>query len=161
MPEEKYIGYIDKLLPLIMPAGLEKVVPGYYAEVQDIDAGQVLSESQVKAVLLYSVYYCALNHLVSEGYEHQEIINTLDDSIDDVDCLEDGEKELARKLITAFTSYNIIREDHAFDDWLCEAVWPIFRDDEYVYPSPISRIISYGLNYKNILEMSDMRMTGP
>jgi len=159
MPEKKYIFYVDKILPAIMPAGLEKVVPGYYAEVQDIDKGKVLSESQIKAVLLYSVYYCVLNQSLVAGYEQQKIINTLDDSIDDVDCLEDAEKELARKLITTFMNFKIIREDHALDDWLCEAIWPIFTSDEYVYPSALAGIISYGLNYKNILEMSDIRLT--
>jgi len=159
MTGKEYILYIDSFLPVIMPVVLEKGVPGYYAEVSDFDADQVLSESQVNAVLTYSVYYCAQNHLLNEGYEYQEIINTLDSSIDNVDCLEDDEKELTRKFIIAFRNYKIIRQDHAFDDWLCEVVWPFFRDDEYVYPSPIARLISYGLDQKYIFEISDIRMT--
>ena len=47
---KEYILYIDSFLPVIMPVVLEKGVPGYYAEVSDFDADQVLSESQVNAV---------------------------------------------------------------------------------------------------------------
>tara|TARA_B110000003_G_scaffold121946_1_gene124366 strand:+ start:905 stop:1393 length:489 start_codon:yes stop_codon:yes gene_type:complete len=158
MEKKEFILHVDAVLPVIMPAGLDKVVPGYYLEVQDIDASQVLSESQIKAILLYSIYYCVLNHLLSEGYELQEITYKLDSSIDDVDCLEEDEKGLARKLITAFGNYRIIREGHPFDDWLCEVIWPIFRDDKYIYPSSMSGIISYGLNYKSIFERSDILM---
>ena len=87
MAGKEYTLYIDSFLSVIMPVVLEKGVPGYYAEVSDFDASQVLSESQVNAVLTYSVYYCAQNYLLNEGYEYQEIINTLDSSIDNVDCL--------------------------------------------------------------------------
>ena len=55
-------------------------------------------------------------------------------------------------------NYRIIREGHPFDDWLCEVIWPIFRDDKYIYPSSMSGIISYGLNYKSIFERSDILM---
>ena len=159
MARKEYTLYIDSFLSVIMPVVLEKGVPGYYAEVSDFDADQVLSESQVNAVLTYSVYYCAQNCLLNEGYEYQEIINTLDSSIDNIDCLKNDEKELTRKFIIAFRNCKIIRQDHAFDDWLCEVVWPFFRDDEYVYPSPIARLISYGLDQKYIFEISDIRMT--
>jgi hypothetical protein len=66
---------------------------------------------------------------------------------------------LIRKFIIAFRNCKIIRQDHAFDDWLCEVVWPFFRDDEYVYPSPIARLISYGLDQKYIFEISNVYMT--
>ena len=157
MTEKEYTLYVDSFLSVVMPVVLEKGVPGYYAEASE--SAPVLSEGQVNAVLTYSVYYCALNYLASAGYDYQEIINTLDGSINNVDCLGDDVKELARQFISAFQNYKIIREDHTLDDWLCEVVWPFLRDDEYVYPSALSRLISYGLDQKFIFEISDVHMT--
>lgn len=157
MTEKEYTLYIDSFLSVIMPVVLEKGVPGYYAEASESEP--LLSEGQVNAVLTYSVYYCALNYLASAGYDYQEIINTLDGSINSVDRLGDDDKELARKFIAAFRNYKIIREDHTLDDWLCEVVWPFLRDDQYVYPSALSRLISYGLDQKFIFEISDVHMT--
>ena len=157
MSEKKITLYIDSFLSVIMPVVLEKGVPGYYAEASEFEP--VLSEGQVNAVLTYSVYHGVLNYLASAGYDYQEITNTLDGSINNVDCLGDDVKELARQFIAAFQNYKIIREDHTLDDWLCEVVWPFLRDDEYVYPSALSRLISYGLDQKFIFEISDVHMT--
>ena len=85
MTEKEYTLYIDSFLSIIMPVVLEKGVPGYYAEASESEP--LLSEGQVNAVLTYSVYYCTLNYLASAGYDYQEIINTLENTIKEIEKL--------------------------------------------------------------------------
>jgi len=125
------------------PAALEKALPKLKNEAE---------EGDVESLLIYSLYFCALNHCLNLGFEIQKIELALNESLDKLDSTHDQSVTKAKILIDGFFNYKIIREDRPLDDSLSEAIWGVFYKMDYVYPSFISEIISYGLDYVHILK---------
>ena len=131
------------------PAALEKALPQLKNESE---------EGDIESLLMYSLYFCALNHCLNLGFKIQEIKLVLNKSIDKLDPTHDQCVKNAKILIDSFFNYKVIREDQAFDDSLSEAIWNIFYDTDYVYPSFISEIIAYGLDYVHILKRCEIKI---
>jgi hypothetical protein len=158
MAGKEYYLDLYQLLPNCVPAYIEKVLPGW--KETKLNDGEIrLLDSEVKAVLVYAAYFGAVNFLLKSGSGLTEITNVLDASISNIDLIDENEILLSRKLISTFNNYHIIRENHPYDDWLCEAIWPLFQTSSYKYPSGISHIIWYGLNIQNIMEKIDITIS--
>jgi hypothetical protein len=143
---------LSAILPSTIPTLLEKGVPGYVAAPTIATNERKLSEEEVRPVIAAAVFLGALNYVGSKGFNLRAVEAAFDRSLNQVMALSEAERESVRALLRRFRSFKIIRETHAFDDWICESWWVDYQNAEYEYPSQMANAIAYDLDVKRILE---------
>lgn len=140
---------LSKILPSFVPVLLERGVPGYATE--ETSQGEArLSETNVRSLLAASAYLGALDY-AGQHLDSKRVESALTQSLEQLQELAPEERAFALKLIKTFFGYRIIRENHAFDDWLCEAWWSTFQPGPYKYPSAMSGAVFFGLSIRDSL----------
>ena len=144
---------LSKILPSFIPVFIERGLPEYMADNGLTPGESRLSATQVRSLLAASAFLGTLDYVGQRlDLDFDRLNASITDSLQVVSELTPDEINLAFQLIDAFYKYKFIRENHAFDDWLCEARWPIFQNTPYRYPSPMSGIVSCGLTIRLLLD---------
>ena len=147
--DTEYELNLEDFITMAYPATVEKALPELKYETEDGD---------IESLLIYSLYFCALNHCLELGMNIEEIKSALNKSVDKLDSSLERSVEIAKILIDKVFKRKIIREDQNFDDMLSEAIWDVFYKIDYMYPSFISEIIAYGLDYDQILRRCKIKI---
>lgn len=142
---------IGNILSSFTPIFLERGVPGYAATEIRIPGERRLNCSEIRSLLVACEYLGVLEHVGDDDLDFERLRQILTQSLFDLDELSADEKTLSLQLVDRFVHYHIIRADHPFDDWVCEALWEQFQSIPYVYPSAMSGAISYGLTINHML----------
>lgn len=147
-----YRAPIDQILSSFIPVFLEKGVPGYEGVGWSVPGEKRLRRTQIRSLLAASAILGALEHLGKKDFDPKRVREILARSLLELKDLTQHEKKVALELVDRFFNFNIIRADHPFDDWVCEALWPQFQRAPYEYPSAMSTVVSYGLTINQTLE---------
>jgi hypothetical protein len=142
---------IGRILPSFAPVLFERGIPGYDRSSMIPGESRIAPES-LRALFIASAFLGTLNHAAERGLDADRVTDTLKQSIDEIPGVTRSEAQQAIDLVNRFYSFRIIREEHSFDDWLCEALWSTFQEVPYSYPSAMSAAISYGLTIGNSLK---------
>lgn len=148
---------IATILPTFIPAILENGVPGYEG-LPCVLGEERLHFAEIRSLYAASVFLAALEHAVGKEFDHEQVRQILFQSLSDVRELTSDEKALTLLLIERFFNFKIIRADHPFDDWLCEALWEQFQSIPYTYPSAMSQAVSYGLTVNHSLNKCSLEL---
>lgn len=141
---------LARILPSFLPVVLERGVPGY--ESAELISGEKrLARTEIRPLLVAACYMGALDYAGGQ-LEAERVEASLSRSLQELADLSAMEKAASTELIAKFFGYRIIRENHPFDDWLCEAWWPLFQDIPYQYPSAMSDAVAYGLAIRESLK---------
>lgn len=143
---------LNVILPTIIPIALEKGVPGYIDAPPVAQGERKLSEAEIRPILAASCLLCVLNYAVDKGFDWDNVEKALLYSLVDIDDLTPEERTLVADLFQIFRKFEVIREEHPLDDWICEAWWHHYQNVPYVYPSQLANAIAFGLDQKQILE---------
>ena len=143
---------LKEVLPSFIPAKLGAAVAGYEASSNRVAGEKVLDRFALRSLLVASTYLGTVIHVIERDYDFKTTRKILSDSLGYIDELTEQEKAYSLQLVDAFYNFNIIREDHFLDDWICEAWWTKFQSIPYEYPSAMSKLISYGLSINQALE---------
>ncbi|MGO9267790.1 MAG: hypothetical protein ACLQBA_23365 [Candidatus Binataceae bacterium] len=142
---------LDKILSTFAPVQFERGIPGYAGDTLIPGERRIVLES-LRALFVAANYIGTVNHCARLGMDHKKVSEALTQSVNAIPSLTAQESQTALDLIHRFTSFRIIRADHALDDWVCEALWPAFQAVPYSYPSAMSRAIAYGLTIDGSLQ---------
>lgn len=141
---------IEKILPSFIPSILERGVPGY-KDVQSIPGEKRLSSADIRSLFVASVLLGTLEHAGNKDFDIKRVRQILTQSVSELNELSSDEKTFSLQLVESFYNFKIIRAEHPFDDWVCEALWEKFQNIPYAYPSAMSTAISYGLTINHTL----------
>jgi len=148
---EKLRAPIERILPSFVPVTLERGVPGYEAAPISLAGERRLSASEIRSLLAAAVFLGALEHASNLQFDMHRVRETLTRTLLSLPDLSEEERQHALRLVERFFDFKIIREDHPFDDWLCEAWWAEFQSIPYSYPSAMSEAVAYGLEVRRSL----------
>lgn len=143
-------AHLNKILPSFIPGLLEVGIPTY-EDSNFIKGENRLTLSEIRALFVASAFLGTLEHAMKMEFDSERVRGILSQSISELSELSLDEKNLSFQLINRFFNFKIIRADHPFDDWLCEALWEQFQTIPYDYPSAMSAAVSSGLNINRIL----------
>ena len=139
------------ILPSFIPILIERGVPGYEKSSSLIPGEKRLTEIQVRSLLTAAAYFGALDY-VGQRLDGNQVQTILDQSVKNVSVLSSEEIKTVLDLIERFYGFGVIRENHAFDDWLSEAWWSWAQTVPYRYPSAMSEAVTYGLTIRQSLD---------
>jgi hypothetical protein len=112
---------------------------------------KILEQDQVKAVLAASTYLGVLDAAGSQGLTDTKAMEeALGQAILAHKLLSVADKKRALWLVDQFYVYKVIREEHAFDDWITEAWWNHYQSIAYRYPSGMSDLVTVGMTIRSI-----------
>jgi hypothetical protein len=141
---------LAKILPSFLPVLLERGVPGY--ESAELISGEKrLARTEIRSLLVAACYMGALD-CAGGQLDMTRVEEALSRSLQELPELSAAEKGASSELIATFSNFRIIRENHSFDDWLCEAWWPVFQSVPYQYPSAMSDAVAFGLAIRQSLK---------
>ena len=147
-----YRAPLGRILPSFIPIFLEKGVPGYEGTHISVLGEKRLSKAEIRSLLVACVYLGIEEHAGNRNFDSEKVRQILTRSLSELNELSPEEKMLSLRLVDRFYNYKVIRADHSFDDWVCEALWDQFQGIPYVYPSAMSNAVSYGLTINQSLE---------
>lgn len=110
-----------------------------------------LSLAEVRSLIAASIFFGVLEHAVGKGFDYDRVRQSLLQSLAGLKELSPEERVLSLQLIARFRKFKMIRAEHSFDDWLCEAFWEQFQVIPYAYPSAMSEAVSNGLSVSLLL----------
>lgn len=142
---------LNNILPSFVPVQFERGIPGYAGDTLIPGEGRIVLGS-LRALFVAAGYIGAMNHCARLGMDQKKVSEALTQSVSAIAGLTAQESQTALALIDRFTSFRVIRAEHALDDWVCEALWPAFQTVPYSYPSAMSRAIAYGLTIDSSLQ---------
>ena len=135
---------IDSIIPSF--AGLlVRDATAEYAEAKLLDGERQLNEAEIRQLVLASCFIAAEANAILRGFDQERVSTILTDSVFSLREYPMVDRRNAVILAHDFSSYPIIREDHAFEDWICEALWHQFQTIPYEFPSAMSGLIAQGL----------------
>ena len=150
---------LREVLPSFIPAKLNDAISRYEVTKSMVSGEKILDRFSIRSLLVASAYLGVVIHVLERDFDFKATREILSDSLHYIDELNDEENANAIKLVDAFYNFNIIREDHNLDDWICEAWWKKFQTIPYVYPSAMSKLISTGLSInQSLLKCSVIEM---
>lgn len=135
---------IDSVIPSFAGLLLRDAIAGY-AEAKRLDGEKQLDEAEVRQLVLAACFIAAEANAILRGFDQDRVRTTLTDSMFSLREYPMVDRRNAIILAHDFSSYPIIREDHAFEDWICEALWHQFQTISYEFPSAMSGVIAQGL----------------
>lgn len=141
---------ISKILPSFMPVIFERGIPGYAIEKLSSGENRISVES-LRPLLIASAFVGAWNHAGQRGFDSDKVLKLLNQSIHSIPDVTPQEVQQTLTLVDCFESYRIIRAEHSLDDYLCEALWPAFQLNSYIYPSAMSRVMLYAISIGDTL----------
>ena len=146
---------IGIILPSFAPVFFERGIPGYEAE--SLTPGELrVPRGPLRALLMASTFVGAWNHASDRGLDYDKVKELLTQSVSAIPGFSPSDARATLELVNRFLSFSIIREDHALDDWLCEALWPAFQTEPYRYPSAMSGAIFYALTIGDTLRKLEL-----
>lgn len=134
-----------------MPILLERGILGYESDTLLENENRILREP-LHALLVASALIGIHKHAVDRGLDFDRVEEALIRSVSEIKEINSAESLLALALVNKFRTFSIIRENHTFDDWLCEALWATFQSSSYRYPSVMSNALAYALNIDKSLQ---------
>ena len=137
---------LGSILPSFIPVFLEEGVLGYERVDGTASRERRLDRTEIRSLLTACAFLGALEHAGNKNFDPEQVREILTRSTLELDDLSQDEKKLALQLVDRFFRFSVIRADHPFDDWVCEALWPQFQSATYEYPSAMSTAVSYGLS---------------
>jgi hypothetical protein len=142
---ENYRAPIHLILPSFLPVIIERGLPGYEAALTPLNGEKRLNQPQLRALLAASAYMGVVEHAGRLNFDADRVEVSLTGALRAVPDLSVDERGHAQRLIDLFFKSKIIREEHSFDDWLCEVWWSEFQTIPYEYPSAMAGAVAYGL----------------
>lgn len=155
-PSEGYRAPIHLILPSFLPLLIERALPGYEGAPIPLNGEKRLTRPQLRALLAASAYLAIVEHAGRLNFDEARVKDSLTRALHAVPDLDVNERGHAQRLIDLFFNYKIIRADHSFDDWLCEAWWSEFQTIPYEYPSAMADVVAYGLGIRQSLGNSTL-----
>jgi hypothetical protein len=147
---------IEGIIPTLTPIAFERALTGYQSDERLADGEVKIDNEAMKSVLVAALFLGSLNYLVEKGYDWDNTKGLLTSSLLNTEDLNETNLKKIEQLLSAFFEFRIIREEHAFDDWLCEVWWEHFQSSVYTYPSAMSNAISYILSFKEVLNKCEI-----
>ena len=146
---------------------IESIIPSFagllirdaaaeYAEAQLLDGERRLDEAEIRQLVLASCFIAAEATATLRGFDRDQVRTILTDSIFSLREYPMVDQRNAVILAHDFSSYPIIREDHAFEDWICEAIWHQYQTIPYEFPSAMSGVIAQGLRVMVALDKVEL-----
>jgi hypothetical protein len=151
-----YKAPLGIILPSFLPVLLERGLPGYEDSELRLTDEERLGQLEIKSVIAASAFLGVESYAVDRDFETERVRSSLTASLAQISELSPDEMTYVLHLVDEFYSYKFIREDHPFDDWVCEAWWDQFQSIPYVYPSTMSDAIAYGLTISNSLRKCEL-----
>lgn len=148
---------------------IESIIPSFagllvrdaiaeYAEAKPVDGERQLDEPEVRQLVLASCFIATEATSILRGFDRDRVRTILTDSMFALREYPMVDRRNAVILAHDFSSYPIIREDHAFEDWICEALWHQFQTIPYEFPSAMSGVISQGLRVMVALDKVELEI---
>jgi len=146
---------------------IESIIPSFaglllrdaateYAEAELLDGERRLEEAEIRQLLLASCFIAVEATATQRGFDPDHVRTILTDSMFSLREYPMADRRNAVILVHDFSSYPIIREDHAFEDWICEALWHQFQTIPYEFPSAMSGVIAQGLRVMIALDKLEL-----
>jgi hypothetical protein len=148
---ENYRAPIHLILPSFLPVIIERGLPGYAAALTALNGEKRLNQPQLRALLAASAFMGVVEHAGRLNFDADRVEVSLTGALREVPDLSVDERGHAQRLIDLFFKCKIIREEHSFDDWLCEVWWSEFQTIPYEYPSAMAGAVAYGLGIRQSL----------
>jgi hypothetical protein len=140
-----YRAPFSKILPSFAPVILERGLPGYALADLQIPGERRLTPSELRSLLIGSAFIGIEALAIEQQFDRERFIPILAHSVRTLQELTPPEQERSLELVQAFKEFRIIRSDHAFEDWICEALWELHQTAAYAFPSAMSDAVAYGL----------------
>ena len=151
-----YKAPLGIILPSFLPVLLERGVPGYEDTEIRMEGEERLGQMEVRSLITAAAYLGVETYALDRDFDTDRVQASLTASLAQVSELSSDEMTFALQLVDDFYEYKFIREDHPFDDWLCEAWWDEFQSIPYSYPSTLSDAVAYGLTISHTLSKCEL-----
>lgn len=149
---------IDSVIPSF--AGLLlRDATAEYAEAKLLDGERQLDEAEIRHLVLASCFIAVEANAILRGFDQDRVRTILTDSMFSLREYPMVDRRNAVILAHDFSTYPIIRADHAFEDWICEALWHQFQTIPYEFPSAMSGVIAQGLRVMVALDKVELEIS--